>query len=290
MNMKAELAYHIDFERTSPFRSLDWRWRMADELLNRNDQVLELVGQIDEGVFKCIKFRRWLSSAHEPAVSTGLEDELSGHHAAWLLAEESDRDLRRQPAGIPLEEGSRLGAQILRRQRLLQRWQVEARVLAGETSESIAEAVGLPPEAIVAFESCFWHVNDRLEATSWINRFAVRKQRREPLKLPVDFGVVLRHFAFWDGSEALEELLKNRRVFLDAFGELAREDRSTDEIERLLELIGTVQSFVTGMDAKRYVPMAEISSRFIQLRDLRTALQKSEISFQAAREFLKCGP
>ncbi len=292
ISMEEALAYHIDKERTSPLRAPDWRWQVADEFAGQDEEVRETVREIDEAVFECIELHRQVAA--ENGKTAGEPEALRDYHQAWLLASASAHDLRRQAAGIPVadrksgrsrEQGTRVGAQILRREQLLRRWEVEARLLAEESPESIAEAVGMSPETITDFESAFFNVGDRIAATSWVNRFAIRKQRSLPMALPVDFGVVLRHFGFWNGLEVLEELLKHQVVFLDAFGELDRDDRSTEEIEEPLALIAMVQSFICELDVKRYLPMAEILSSLVRLRDFRAALQSGEITLEAVRGF-----
>jgi hypothetical protein len=48
------------------------------------------------------------------------------------------------------------------------RWEVEARLLAGQTDNEIALSTGLPPAVVAAFERFFFDVRDRLAAGDYI--------------------------------------------------------------------------------------------------------------------------
>jgi hypothetical protein len=48
------------------------------------------------------------------------------------------------------------------------RWEVEARILAGQTDDEVAFATGLPPAVVAAFEEHFFNVRDHLAAGDYI--------------------------------------------------------------------------------------------------------------------------
>lgn len=47
-------------------------------------------------------------------------------------------------------------------------WELEARLLARQTSQQIAQALSLDPAVIDAYEGCFFCVRDRLNTSDWI--------------------------------------------------------------------------------------------------------------------------
>jgi hypothetical protein len=53
-------------------------------------------------------------------------------------------------------------------------WEVQARVLAGQTDVDVAAACGLTPGAVWNFEALFFSVRDKLGAPDWVDRMAVR--------------------------------------------------------------------------------------------------------------------
>lgn len=48
------------------------------------------------------------------------------------------------------------------------RWEIEARILAGETDEEIAKKVGCEPEVITAYEAVFFNVREKLNNTAYV--------------------------------------------------------------------------------------------------------------------------
>jgi hypothetical protein len=54
------------------------------------------------------------------------------------------------------------------------RLEIQARLLAGERPEEIAEQLGLLAEAVVAYEKLYFHVRDRLHAVDWIMKRAIK--------------------------------------------------------------------------------------------------------------------
>jgi hypothetical protein len=53
-------------------------------------------------------------------------------------------------------------------------WEVQARVLAGQTDAEVATVCGLTPGAVGRFEVLFFGVRDKLGAPDWVDRMAVR--------------------------------------------------------------------------------------------------------------------
>jgi hypothetical protein len=53
-------------------------------------------------------------------------------------------------------------------------WEVQARVLAGQTDAEVAAACGLTPGAVGYFETLFFSVRDKLGAPDWVDRMAIR--------------------------------------------------------------------------------------------------------------------
>ncbi len=78
------------------------------------------------------------------------------------------------------------------------RWIVEARLLARQSDEEIAQAVGLEAGVVEWFEKLFLHVRDRLESTSWLVLGAIGKKALTGLTKD-DKGVILKMLGLFGG-------------------------------------------------------------------------------------------
>src|SRR4051794_4434349 len=117
-------------ERGDPNRTLSWRWERAQAI---------------------VASRRRLSSRRDDAATTAL--------VHYLRDQE-----RRRPARSRSSAGSTWSA-IDQARRLMQqggdqRSELEARILAGQSDEEIANRLTLPAETITWFEATFFHVRD----------------------------------------------------------------------------------------------------------------------------------
>ena len=97
------------------------------------------------------------------------------------------------------------------------RWAVEARLIAGESIESIASKTALTPRAVAMFEALFFNVSDRLENRGYLIHIAVGlyPTPREP-----DPGLVWRLFGLIGGPVVLDALID---------GDYGSPDRPEDE-------------------------------------------------------------
>jgi hypothetical protein len=124
-------------ETNNPFRSLDWRWARASRLVECGKRA---------------------SRRRDDAVTADAVRFLVGERRCQTASARSRHE--RRWAGL-------LAAQRLRAEGSL-RWEVQARLLAGQTDAEIADACGLDAEVVYWFESLFFHVRDRLQARDWI--------------------------------------------------------------------------------------------------------------------------
>lgn len=61
-----------------------------------------------------------------------------------------------------------MSAHLLYQSETPSRWEVEARILAGQSNEDVALSTGFPPAVVGAFERFFFNVRDRLAAGDYI--------------------------------------------------------------------------------------------------------------------------
>jgi hypothetical protein len=128
------------FPHLDPFRPPDWRWRAACHIHERVRSRRRRIRRSDP---------QWLG----PLV--GLAEVLSPSGGS-----------RRRRARLVMPE-------LIAAHRLYQadspiRWELEARILAGQSDVEIAVSLAIPPAVVAVFEQSFFDVRDRLSAGDYI--------------------------------------------------------------------------------------------------------------------------
>jgi hypothetical protein len=85
-------------------------------------------------------------------------------------------------------------------------WEVQARLLAGQSDDEIATLCGLSPGAVNRFESLFYAVRERIEAHDWVLTRAIRPGMRY-LSTPPDLATTWRQFGYYAGPLVLDVVI-----------------------------------------------------------------------------------
>lgn len=114
-------------------------------------------------------------------------------------------------------------------------WEIEARLLAGETVEQVAKRCGLPPGVIDYYHAWFFHVQDRLSTPAWVRSVIIGPKAHVGLT-EADVDVILKLEGFLGGSSAVDVMLRYLRnpPCLEAPLELMNLAQLHDLRERLL--------------------------------------------------------
>lgn len=194
--MGSSLATIADFQKFNPFRTPQWRYdRIADLVQHfpnvgrcskRDDQYIRIGKAFYAALKKC---------ADEEGRQKLYWDQPHLYHASQI----HDRAvLEPEIAGF-----------------------IECRVLAAQSPEEIAQAVGCSPETVVWYERLFFDVRDRLEHRDWVTKhvfmasyrrhsstFARQNADSEHLILARPFlDATLKLFAYFGGRHVLELLI-----------------------------------------------------------------------------------
>jgi len=136
-----------DLNPDSPVRPVDWRWRRA-EALNRLGSRAAHLGDLDRFVSVARAFLRDHAACHDEVDRAELRGEYPDFfdaRALWL-AEDVDPGLR---------------------------YEVAARLLAGDTDEHIALRVGTRVEVIRWFEALYYHISDKRDNEGYLLHFGI---------------------------------------------------------------------------------------------------------------------
>jgi hypothetical protein len=141
MTQTSKQPEYAEWQRHSPCRPTDWRWRRACSLVAQGRRL-----------------------------RPGQDDALTGlacRYLMWLQAGAPARG-RRVAAFADVAV-----ARLVHEHGGLTRVAVQARLLAGQDAEAVAACTGLPPPIVAVYEGLFFNVVDRLRAVDWVARVAI---------------------------------------------------------------------------------------------------------------------
>jgi len=136
----------VAYSKFNPFRRVDWRYERVLGMVDREDGKLGRCTHKDDRYVKGLRnfILRFRAIKNDRDRNT-LSEENPGLYMAWLYNMNRDTD-----------GGRRLVVMV------------EARILAGQDDETIAEEMTLAPKSIEWFEALFFCVRDRRNACDWI--------------------------------------------------------------------------------------------------------------------------
>jgi hypothetical protein len=159
---------YLLFAPYDPCRTLDWRWRSALDIAQSERRILTDLDPPE--VVDAVRYLR----------AQAQNDRDDGDHR-W-----ADLDAAFQLA--QLDEP--------------RRWEVEARILARQTDETIAAHVGLSPTTIRLFETLFYNVRDSLDASDRVLLRAIGWVAC--MSRPPTVGELWKGFGYNGGAHVLE--------------------------------------------------------------------------------------
>ena len=211
---------YCQYQKCNALRPVDWRWRRAQRLIEGGRYASR---QRDDAVTcRAVHFLRALRRAHSRRARLGLARSKPHLYAAHQV---------------------HIGP-------WQRRVEVEARLLARQTPEVIAAAVGATTEDITAFHDLFFDVSDRIMAAEYITKAAVWKGTRAGSRDHAAEAFV-RELGYFGGTVVLDtvlqlfngstagdgqpteiaaspfQLYENARRLLDLYAELTSEEHSS---------------------------------------------------------------
>lgn len=163
--------HHYDFSRP-----LDWRLQHARRLLENGCRSSSY--RHDPDLIALVQFLRAEARCHSDRDRVRLEQRWLALHAAQHL-HISDGPLR---------------------------FEVQARILAGQTDDEIAARCRLTPSAVHWFEAVFFNVRDRLHARDWIVARVIGPGLHRGFT-EAEIGNVWMTFGYYGGPVALDVVL-----------------------------------------------------------------------------------
>jgi len=201
-----DVSHDPDYEQYNPMRSLNWRWGRAMWLVGKGRQ-----------------FRQ------------DRDDELTGLAVGYLRDRvrcRTDRQFRNLSRRHP----DLHAALRLHKNGGLDRWEVEARLLARQSSQEIGRLTDLPIATVDAFESLFFNVRDRFDARCFILKAAIGHIGQVG-HIKDDRAVFLRSIGYFGGPIVLDTVLKHLGAIADTPGEQSGSSATEPDLTRRIRLL-----------------------------------------------------
>lgn len=212
----------VDFLPANPFRPAAWRWQYAVALASGE---LQPDRKLDEWVRRAIRFQQARAKATTPAAESQLAYRFSDIY--WA---------------------TRLWDDIGDKSRKLLKTELEARVLANDDRDRIAERIGTTEEVIAAYEKLFFDVAGKLKNRSYIMHCVIGPSLHHGLS-ERDYDVIWKMFGYAGGPLVLD-------VFVET---VAQTTFPTDRSQ--------VSGFISGMAHDALRRKAAIAAHTIQVNN-----------------------
>jgi hypothetical protein len=160
----------------SPFRPPAWRWQRACYLAEHEQRAS--ARRDDVQVREALRFCRILRRGSGEQGLARLARQSPVLYDAWLLFRDSS----------------------------LRRWELEARILAGQSSAAIAARCCLPVDVIDAYHNTFFRVREHLLAGDWVMSRVFGPQLRSALTAS-NAELVLKYYGYIGGAVLVDDLL-----------------------------------------------------------------------------------
>ena len=174
--MKREPPY-CEYQSHNPFRPPDWRWDRANDLVNRRRYYSKKRDDTATGI--AVRYLRDMARCYSELRLRRTKDRYKHVDQAKQLRERSDD----------------------------RRLEIEARMLARQNDVEIGLQMDLPAATVQAFRDIFFHVDDRIDATSYILFQVVGLQPQLP-PCPV---TLMKSSAYSHGPAVIEPWLQYLR-------------------------------------------------------------------------------
>ncbi len=166
----------LKLQQTSPLRPVNWRQRLVLRLISG-----QLVPEdwVDSWTDEAARFQRALELCQSDA----------DHH---LLAEQMPDQYRAHQVRVSEPQSMR--------------WEIEARLLAGESCTEIAQHFGIPAAVVEWYERVYFNVSDRLEHRGYIVHIVIGPKLQHGLR-PRDVDVIWKIYGYFGGVHVLRHII-----------------------------------------------------------------------------------
>ena len=168
----------LEFRKDNPSRPVDWRWQRAQQLIKRRQDIDRFVD--DEPVREARAFCAAIGRRPNEDQLIRLADNYPDLYQAWRFSEQTEHELSH--------------------------FEIEARLLASEPSESIALKCATTPGAVDYYESWFFNVRDRLNCPGYITNVVIGPAIHHGLS-ERDFDLLWKLFGYWGGAHVLDSII-----------------------------------------------------------------------------------
>lgn len=218
------------WSKSHPFRVPDWRWRRAVTFVSSNGSSLPSSSSQSQSL-------RAISLEDSVQSNEGdCEIRVLNEYPRIARTEDNDEEVIRavkflinKHKGKPLDPNQLYAFEIYnQKSNSFVRWEVEARILVGQSDEEIANLLGLSSETISVYEKWFYNVRDRLKNKSYIFQYLIAP------KLPQDGSDYVSKEAIWKMYALFEDPDILNQVIFDCSTNISKDNFWVEDFISLL--------------------------------------------------------
>ncbi len=168
----------LDYRPTNPNRPPDWRWQFGKQLAEQQRELRKV--RADRYVGLAARFASESVECRTEAEHLGLLDKNPELYEAWSLY----NDAKIKSA----------------------RWGVEARLLAAQSPEEIAELGNITPDTVRLYEKIFFNVSDKLNRPDYITHNVFTEAAHRGVESRA-YDLLWKMFGYWAGPNVLNFLI-----------------------------------------------------------------------------------
>ncbi len=232
----------LNLRTEAPFRPVDWRWEKA-RLMREDPRTASLLRhQDDDWTRKAKRFQELYEACRDD-------------YDRLLL-------VRKWPALVEAHD-----LRFKEDEKRLMRFEVEARLLASDPIERIAEKVGTAPAVVIWYEKVFFNVLDKLANTAYISHCVMGESAQAGMT-ERDYDVLWKMMGYCGKGIVLDAVIGKTydATVPESAGQVG--DFLSDDIERSVKLKMTVAMRALPVNSYTAMQIAEIYQRFQEIKKM----------------------
>lgn len=146
------------------------------------------------------------------------------------------------------------------------RYEIEARLLSGESFKDIADRCGLPEVTIEFYEKLFFNVTDRLKNKMYVFHIAIGDQLHRGMT-DRDYGILWKIYGYVRGPEMLDFLIGTFSDWSRPVGLMQAEQQLTEDHKSTMRRKAALASRMTGINQHTADRLIELHTKIMEVEN-----------------------
>jgi hypothetical protein len=252
----------LQLREDSPLRPPDWRWRKVTAYKEAGRRIPR--SKTDSLMSKLLRFSTLLDGCADEFESVDLSEEypeLCDAHALYT------------------HDGASSS-----------KWELEARLLARESYDSIYEKMHIRPETTDIYEKVFFHVSDRLTSKSWIINCVIGRSIHAGLT-ERDYDLLWKMYGLFSGPYMLDLVISKLGLKDQHSSTLAQSVAMLrDSVDVQATIVGSKSLAIAPINGFTAVPLIQVEQTYRQLAKDSAGVASTQTFLQSVDDIMSSLP